>query len=417
MKHETWKWFLIRRFLMILILLALSEQMLNLLYEGIIYPWLGETLHFRFFMMELERGQTVGLLIRGAAYLAAMGICGLLPDPLKTGLQGMAEQFAGDRLTTWIVTQTRNMTGREARLYLLGTAALTIFVIITLILPYVIAAFAFSRMAEQHVKELEAQERQQREEYDRRRSLLLSDVAHDLKTPMTAVAGYARALLEESGGEEDSDFTGKEGKTALPRKEYLETIYGKSMQMSSLLNLLFEYVKLDSEGYQLKKTEENLWELLRETVANLYMDFEEKEMEILPEIPEEEIRMQVDRVQFQRVVSNLLNNAIRHNPKGTRVWVKAEYEEEQVTVRVCDDGVKIPRETAKYMFDPFVLGDESRKSRGGSGLGLSIAWKIIDMHGGSLTLDQEEGELYTKTFLIRLPCSMSEPEKFHALNQ
>ncbi len=163
MKHETWKWFLIRRFLMILILLALSEQMLNLLYEGIIYPWLGETLHFRFFMMELERGQTVGLLIRGAAYLAAMGICGLLPDPLKTGLQGMAEQFAGDRLTTWIVTQTRNMTGREARLYLLGTAALTIFVIITLILPYVIAAFAFSRMAEQHVKELEAQERQQRE--------------------------------------------------------------------------------------------------------------------------------------------------------------------------------------------------------------------------------------------------------------
>ena len=147
------------------------------------------------------------------------------------------------------------------------------------------------------------------------------------------------------------------------------------------------------------------------------MDFEEKEMEILPEIPEEEIRMQVDRVQFQRVVSNLLNNAIRHNPKGTRVWVKAEYEEEQVTVRVCDDGVKIPRETAKYMFDPFVLGDESRKSRGGSGLGLSIAWKIIDMHGGSLTLDQEEGELYTKTFLIRLPCSMLEPEKFHALNQ
>ena len=180
--------------------------------------------------------------------------------------------------------------------------------------------------------------------------------------------------------------------------------------------LFFEYVKLDSEGYRLNRTEENLWELLRETIANLYMDFEEKKMEILPEIPEEEVRLKVDKVQFQRVVSNLLSNAVRHNPEGTRVWIKAEWEEEQATVRVCDDGPEIPLEMAAYIFDPFVLGDESRRSKGGSGLGLSIAWKIIDMHGGSLTLEQEEGEVYTKTFLIRLPCTRTETEKFHGLN-
>lgn len=418
MKHATWKWFVIRRFLLILLLLTLSEKMLNFLYDGVIYPWIGEVLHFRFFMMDLENGQTVGLLIRGGAYLAAMGICGLLPDPLRTGLQSMAEQFAGERLTSWIVSQTGTMTGREARLYLLGTAVLTVFIIVTLVLPYVIAAFAFSRMVEQHIRELEVQERQQREEYDRRRNLLLSDVAHDLKTPMTAVAGYARALLEEqeeTGGEKGLCLRNEE-KQALPRKEYLETIYGKSMQMSGLLNLLFEYVKLDSEGYRLNRTEENLWELLRETIANLYMDFEEKKMEILPEIPEEEVRLKVDKVQFQRVVSNLLSNAVRHNPEGTRVWIKAEWEEEQATVRVCDDGPEIPPEMAAYIFDPFVLGDESRRSKGGSGLGLSIAWKIIDMHGGSLTLEQEEGEVYTKTFLIRLPCTRAETEKFHGLN-
>ena len=74
MKHATWKWFVIRRFLLILLLLTLSEKMLNFLYDGVIYPWIGEVLHFRFFMMDLENGQTVGLLIRGGAYLAAMGI-------------------------------------------------------------------------------------------------------------------------------------------------------------------------------------------------------------------------------------------------------------------------------------------------------------------------------------------------------
>lgn len=216
---------------------------------------------------------------------------------------------------------------------------------------------------------------------------MLSDVAHDLKTPMTTVAGYAKALLEEEGA---------------PRREYLEAIYGKSMQMGGLLNLLFEYVKLDSEGYQLDKTEEDLWELLRECIAALYLDFEEKEMELFLEIPEEEARMPVDKLQFQRVATNLLNNAIRHNPKGTKVSVKAEWEDGAASICIRDNGAPIPEKTAAYIFDPFVSGDESRKSKGGSGLGLSIAHKIIAMHGGSLSLSQEPVGPWTKSFILCL---------------
>ena len=154
------------------------------------------------------------------------------------------------------------MSPKETWIYVLGTALFSILVVLTLLLPYAVAAVAFSHMVGQHIRQLEEQERRQQEEYNRRRNLLLSDVAHDLKTPMTTVAGYAKALLEEEGA---------------PRREYLEAIYGKSMQMGGLLNLLFEYVKLDSEGYQLDKTEEDLWELLRECIAALYLDFEEKE--------------------------------------------------------------------------------------------------------------------------------------------
>lgn len=420
MKNTAWKWFLIRRFLLILVLVGLSEKLLNLFYGAVVYPWLEHILHVDFFLTELGREQSISALCRVGLYLASMGICSQLPEVIGLGLQRLSEQWAGSQLIRQVMSQTAGMSQGETQIYLLGMTALTILILITLLLPYVIAAVAFSRMVEAQRKRLEEKERQQREEYDRRRNLLLSDVAHDLKTPMTTVAGYAKVLLEEeefpAGSQEKStkDAGEQEKLSANPetsihntipagrRREYLETIYSKSMQMSSLINLLFEYVKLDSEGFQLKKTEENLWELLRECIANLYMDFEEKEMEIFPEIPEEEVRMQVDRVQLARVITNLLNNAIRHNPQGTRVWVKAEREEEHVIIRICDNGTAIPEETAKYIFDPFVLGDESRNSKNGSGLGLSIAKKVMEMHGGSLFLEQGEEEAYTKAFVIRL---------------
>ena len=222
----------------------------------------------------------------------------------------------------------------------------------------------------------------------------MSDVAHDLKTPMTTVAGYAKALVEQ-GEQEDG----------IPRekqREYLEAIYNKSMQMSGLLSFLFEYVKLESEGFKLNKTKIDIFELLRECVAGMYMDFEEKGMEILPLIPEEEVFLEVDAVQFHRVINNLLSNALRHNNPGTKVWVMAEAEDDEIIIRVCDSGAVIPQETARYIFEPFVLGDESRNSKGGSGLGLSIAHKAVAMHGGSLVLEQGEWEEYTKAFVIRL---------------
>ena len=131
------------------------------------------------------------------------------------------------------------------------------------------------------------------------------------------------------------------------------------------------------------------------------MDFEEKEMEMIVLIPEETCFRKVDRVQFQRVINNLLNNALRHNSPGTRVWVKARADDDELVIRICDNGAVIPPETAAFIFEPFVLGDESRHSKGGSGLGLSIARKVVAMHGGTLTLEQGEWEEYTKAFVIR----------------
>lgn len=394
MNNKEWKIFLIKRFLLILFLVSMSERLLNGIYEEAVFPWLSDYLHIEFFTAGLESGQSVSALCRGGLYLAVMGICNQLPDVAGFALRTFGEQLAGSVMTGKISSQTLQMNPGQRNFFILGMIALTVLILLTLLLPYVLAAIVFGQTVSVQIQRMEEQERQQKAEYDSRRNLLLSDVAHDLKTPMTTVAGYAKALVEQ--GEQE------EGIPREKQREYLEAIYNKSMQMSGLLSFLFEYVKLESEGFKLNKTKIDIFELLRECVAGMYMDFEEKGMEILPLIPEEEVFLEVDAVQFHRVINNLLSNALRHNNPGTKVWVMAEAEDDEIIIRVCDSGAVIPQETARYIFEPFVLGDESRNSKGGSGLGLSIAHKAVAMHGGSLVLEQGEWEEYTKAFVIRL---------------
>ena len=179
MKHTTWKWFFIRRFLLILVLVSLSESLLNIFYHKIFYPWLEQVFQINFFMAEWESEQTLGLLLRSIFYLAVWGICNQFPYIARIGLLGMAEKFAGNKLIDYMMAQTRYMSKRETQVYLIGTAVLAVLIVLTMLLPYIIAALVFSRMVEVHVRQLEEQERKQMEEYDRRRNLLLSDVAHD----------------------------------------------------------------------------------------------------------------------------------------------------------------------------------------------------------------------------------------------
>lgn len=391
MDNKEWKRFLIKRFLIILFFVSVSERLLSGFYEGVVFPWLSDSLHIDFFTAGLDKGLSISALCRGGLYLAVMGICSRLPDVVGFALRTFSEKIAGSVMTGKISSQTVQMSPAQRNFFIVGMIALTVLILLTLLLPYVFAAVVFGQMVSVQIQRIEEQERQQKAEYDRRRNLLLSDVAHDLKTPMTTVAGYAKALAQQEG----------EGITKEKQMEYLEAIYNKSMQMSGLLNFLFEYVKLDSEGFALNKTNVDLFELLRECVAGMYMDFEENGMEIIALIPEGECYRQVDEVQFQRVLNNLLSNALRHNPPGTKVWVMAQAEDEELIIRVCDNGEVIPQETARYIFEPFVLGDESRGSKCGSGLGLSIAHKAVAMHGGDLVLEQGEWEEYTKAFVIR----------------
>lgn len=255
--------------------------------------------------------------------------------------------------------------------------------------PIVGSAVWFARIVVEEVERREQQEEELRLKYERARNLMLSDIAHDLRTPITTIAGYSKAL-------NDGLITSDE-----KRKEYLDAIENKAERMSDLITLLFDYVRLDSDNFSLKKEKTDLTELLRENAALLYADVEEKRMEFEIEIPEEKYELEVDKLQFSRVIVNLINNALKHNEAGTVVTLKMERNENEVQIWVTDNGTLIPPMIADHIFEPFVVADASRESKGGSGLGLSIAKKIVEMHGWTIELKQYYEE-YKKSFVIKI---------------
>jgi len=284
----------------------------------------------------------------------------------------------------WFVTD-------RARELFQGGVSLAVFIlgIIIMIIPIIIASLMFSKSLVAEVHRMERQRDELHQLYEKKRNLMLSDIAHDLRTPITTIAGYSKAL-------NDGMVTSEEKK-----REYLEAIENKSERMTDLINLLFEYVRLDSESFGLRKETINLTELLREIAASLYADVEEKGMIFQIQIPEEPLMIELDRVQFSRVVVNLINNAMKHNEAGTEITLEMRQGKGDIQILVSDNGGLIPVFLAEHIFEPFAMGDASRSEQSGSGLGLSIAKKIVEMHGWSLELKQYY-EAFRKSFIIHI---------------
>lgn len=220
------------------------------------------------------------------------------------------------------------------------------------------------------------------------RNILYANIVHDLKTPMTIILGFSQALQEKRVKEEE-------------KEELLHSIYEKAKKSDELLNILFQYTKLSTSDYQLHFEQQDICRIVRDTAALFYELFEGKQMEVTVEIPEKSIMKELDQVEFTRAISNLLTNAIRHNENGCKVLIKLQEERNKVLVTVADNGGSIPKELSATLFEPFVCEDKSRNSRGGNGLGLAIANKIVEKHGGHLYIDSNMEE-YTKGFVIQL---------------
>lgn len=219
----------------------------------------------------------------------------------------------------------------------------------------------------------------QRENYEKERQQLLNNIVHDLKTPITSIRGYAKALME--GMVSDTK----------KQEEYLKTIYNKTEHLNNLTELLLTYTKLDNKEYKLKFEKVEFTEFVREIIADCFGEFEKKKINLKIEIQNDNIYISIDRLEMKRAIENLVLNAVKHNHEKTTIKVHLYKRKDRcIVLEVFDNGEPIPKNLEKSMFEPFVCGDESRTTKNGNGLGLSICKKIIEKHDGILeykTLD------------------------------
>lgn len=228
----------------------------------------------------------------------------------------------------------------------------------------------------------------QRQQLEDERQKMLADISHDLKTPITVVQGYAKALCD---GVVPAD----------ERAMYLKTIEQKASGLNDLINTFYEYSKMEHPAYSLKLELVDICNYLRDYVAEQYAELELSGFIPEVEIPEAHILCNIDQVQLRRAFGNILGNATKHNPPGTSLYFILKPEESQVRILLADNGIGIPQKIRNTIFTPFVVGEASRNSSG-SGLGLSIAKKIVEAHHGSIQLLEPE-PLYSTIFEIILP--------------
>jgi len=217
----------------------------------------------------------------------------------------------------------------------------------------------------------------------------ISNVSHELKTPLTSIKAMVEVLLE--GGAEDSKL----------RKDFLENINQEVDRLSKLVSDLLLLSRLESDKEFLNPVPTDFVTLINRAVSRFQPRAMKEGLVLSLDIRGEIPPLRVDVNYMDQVISNLIDNAIKYTPSGGRIDIIVEDIGKGVKVSVKDTGIGIPKEDLPRIFERFYRGDKSRNlSLGGVGLGLSIVKHIIEAHGGSVGVESEIGKGSTFYFIL-----------------
>lgn len=225
-------------------------------------------------------------------------------------------------------------------------------------------------------------------EAEKTKNELITNVSHDLRTPLTSIMGYLR-LIKDKRYESNEQID-----------EYIDIAYGKSEKLKVLIDDLFEYTKLSTNSIKLNREGLCINELLEQLMDELIPICEENKVSFVKEIPAEKMISRVDGDKMVRVFENILMNAIKYSHKPGVVKVEMLDEGESLCVCVENKGDNIESEELSRIFDRFYRLEKSRsEATGGSGLGLAIAKNIVELHGGEIWAESEDEVI---SFCVRL---------------
>jgi len=229
-------------------------------------------------------------------------------------------------------------------------------------------------------------------QYERESKELMSNISHDLKTPITAIKGYVEGVLD--------------GVADTPEKQekYFRTIYSKANDMEKMIEELFLYSKLDSNSETYSFARVNLNDYFEDCIEEISVDLEERNIDLgFFNYADKDVLIIADPEKLKRVITNIINNSAKYigDKKGI-INIRIHEEAEFVQVEIEDNGKGIAKKEIPRIFERLYRTDASRNSaQGGSGLGLSIAKKIVEEHGGRIWATSKENIGTCICFVLR----------------
>ncbi|ADC51737.1 two-component sensor histidine kinase [Alkalihalophilus pseudofirmus OF4] len=226
-------------------------------------------------------------------------------------------------------------------------------------------------------------------EYRDERQQFLTNISHDLRTPLTYIKGYS-ALLKDQQLEPPVV------------KEQSNIIYQEASRMEHLVQDLFHLMKYEEGSFHLDVERTDLKGFFDQIQTKLKLDIQSKQLNLKVHAANDDMYVAIDRGQFERAVMNLLSNAIRHTQPGGEINVALTRETQRCMIEIRDNGTGIPEKDLDRIWERFYRVDSSRSTKlGGSGLGLAITKEIIHLHHGLISVSSKMGE--GTTFIIEIP--------------
>lgn len=243
----------------------------------------------------------------------------------------------------------------------------------------------FNQMADTIVSNID-----QLKEVDKLRRDLIANVSHDLRSPMAVIHGYIETLIIK----EDR---------LLPeeRKKYLEIVLQSSEKLQKLVSDLFELSKLEAEQIKIQSQAINLSEFMAEAQESYQLQAAGKNIVLESNIPDETI-VSADINLMQRVIQNLMDNALKYTPENGEVKIFAKTNREKIDIEISNSGGGIPEENLPHIFDRYYMVDPSQKQVAGTGLGLAIVKKIIELHKSTIMVKSKKDGFTTFSFSLPL---------------
>lgn len=211
------------------------------------------------------------------------------------------------------------------------------------------------------------------------RTELITNVSHDLKTPLTAIITYVNLLKEDNLTKEQ-------------QMEYIDTLDRKSLRLKQLIEDLFEVSKINSNNITLNPVEVDLAELIKQVQLELSDRFEESGIDVRAQYPEEKVILMLDSQKTYRIFENLFVNVIKYAMPGTRAYLTVQLEEASVEITLKNISATELNLTPEEISERFIRGDKARNTEG-SGLGLAIVKSFVEIQGGVFQIIMD-GDLF-----------------------